>query len=111
LVLLICLFTAVAFAADTIGTFTVEVAPEGDAPQWIKDAWIGITMPYQYRGTCHSQLFSKEKINSEPSYQVDSDVAIGELKKVRPDAAKWWKDLGFPEYGVVFCFRNSPRIS
>jgi hypothetical protein len=52
-ILAILLFAALMSSAATAepdylyrGTFTVEVPPRGDAPDWVYRAWLGLTLPY-----------------------------------------------------------------
>jgi hypothetical protein len=53
-ILAILLFAALMSSAATAepdylyrGTFTVEVPPRGDAPDWVYRAWLGLTLPYR----------------------------------------------------------------
>ncbi len=64
--------------------------PEGEAPRWILDAWIGLTM----------KLKIGQNIWLRPAptkyYVVNAARALSALETADPRAAKWWRD-NYPE--------------
>ena len=73
--------------------------PNGDAPDEIKEKWIGIEMPcLLYDPSCFGrQVLSKHVVGAQASYVVNQTVAIEELAKKAPEAARWWNLAGYPE--------------
>jgi hypothetical protein len=82
--------------------------PAGEAPESIRDAWIGLTLPV-LPDYCHvvevceygirSDLLSRLTVElkalvgggaRERGYVVDPTAAVDLLKKVNPLAAAWW---------------------
>lgn len=77
--------------------------PEGEAPEAVRDAWIGVEIPCIY---CFSRptpdvlvvgAVTGAKRDFCPSYAVFQIVALTLLGEVRPDAQKWWSDHGYPD--------------
>ena len=72
--------------------------PRGDAPEWVRDAWIGVDVPlspdHQNEGP---QLYTGSGVYQDPgkyqldSYRVLSMEAIDALAQKDSRAANWWK--------------------
>ena len=105
-ILAIVLFAALMSSAATAepdylyrGTFTVEVPPRGDAPDWVYRAWLGLTLPYtskdNYTG-CIDVVSRKSSQPHEHYYLVPEEVAIKMLEQHDREAAAWWKAHDYP---------------
>ena len=89
-----------------MASVTIIKAPIGEAPLWVREAWIGLQLsttdkrPRKYLGLLSlsarygilSTFFYSitGKTITVPGYRVPSRDAIDLLGKVRPDAAAWW---------------------
>jgi len=103
---------------------TIEVVslPHGDAPAWVRGAWIGCRFPtaraecghvpeyvYSVLPATRKGLISAAEYLALPEserakftqkvagFSVLQDVALQVLEKRRPDAAAWWRRQGFPK--------------
>ena len=88
--------------------------PAGQAPEWVRQAWIGLILPTT---SPRKPVVSSGVLGGEPGpsniddYQVKTDTAIKKLRKKNPEAAKWWEDntpwlLGpghYFRFGKRFC--------
>ena len=82
--------------------------PIGPAPAWVKDAWIGMSLPLAVadeqatRGYAmltlprtrlgHLWAVLRGKSIRMNGYYVNAALAVELLDTIRPDAAKWWRD-------------------
>ncbi|MEG3143503.1 hypothetical protein U1839_02455 [Sphingomonas sp. RT2P30] len=80
--------------------------PVGDAPDWVRDAWIGLSLPLAVKrkrrwrgvgvlsGPRHwlSQLWDPVKASKIEGYLVNAKTAVDHLADHRPDAAAWWRE-------------------
>jgi len=89
------------------GRMRITSAPTGRAPLEIRKAWIGVEIPFleigMPEGSVHGVL-NGQKVKPHQAFTVDSTEAIRALKKKSPDAANWWKAMGYPIPGVQFTF-------
>ncbi len=87
--------------SNATGIIRVRKIPLGSAPEWIRAAWIGLTLPcYPVSGMMPGpelDLFTGRQLCGERKVVVVPQAeAIAALEKERPQAAQWWKDRGFP---------------
>lgn len=85
----------------------IVTVPVGEAPLWVREAWIGLTLPLangrassRWRsvgvltaprtclGALRALLFSSRR---STGYLVPSAEAIRRLAARNPDAANWWR--------------------
>ena len=82
--------------------------PPGEAPEYIRQAWIGITLPThpKFEAPTSCQTFGVSsgpqhmwitrlltmirRGYQETGYVVDAQVAFNRLEKHSPEAAEWW---------------------
>lgn len=103
---------------------TIEVisVPHGDAPAWVRAAWVGCrfptsscecghipqyvtsVLPSEHKGLipateylANPEKYAPQKIDG---YSIDQAVALEVLEKRNPKAAAWWRNLGFPKKGA-----------
>ena len=84
-------------------------APTGEAPEWVKEAWVGLILPTvprkgprTYRGlgvltgtkTILGGIVSiiRGKTERIEGYSVRVLPSITALESTRPDAASWWRE-------------------
>lgn len=88
--------------------FTIIRRPIGEAPEWVRDAWIGLTLPtwqseersWRTVGVLngpHNPLLLRWALfrgRTVPvsGYAVDAEVAVGLLAQKHPAATQWWRD-------------------
>jgi hypothetical protein len=92
----------------SLGRIRIVRRPEGEAPEWVRDAWIGIelpllhpaaiesrivggvlTMPKTRLGHWLSVLMGRSRVVS--GYLVDANDAVRRLEGRNPTAAIWWR--------------------
>jgi len=100
----------------------IVAIPEGEAPLWVRQSWLGIRMPLLKSGIrkTHTsgvltgpKTFLKalgailiKKTSLQEGYLVRSAVAIRELEKHNIKAAEWWRNnTDFHKEGRVFMFQ------
>ncbi len=98
-----------------MNTIRVVAIPAGEAPVWVREAWIGIILPLAKipEGT---KLFAQGVLGGFPhsenegGYVVETRVAITSLKsngKMNP--VQWWESnvdpnvLKYLQFGKRFC--------
>jgi len=96
---------------DLFGSIKIISTPSGEAPEKIRDAWIGVEMPCVYyleKGSESFGIFSQQQTETSSVYVVAQIQAIGALEEVSPEAAKWWNDHGFPKSDeALFSFKKN----
>lgn len=81
--------------------------PIGEAPEWVRDAWIGLSLPLAFKRERGWQSFGVlsgpnrrfpqlwalviGKASKVEGYLVNAQVAVDRLTKVNPEAAAWWR--------------------
>lgn len=88
------------------GTIEIVRRPDGEAPEWVRDAWIGMRLPLAADGV---QVASTVSVLHRPSrlelwlerfrkrwpvwegYMVNASVAVDLLEAVNAEAAAWWR--------------------
>ena len=83
-------------------------APSGEAPQWVREAWVGLVLPLKESGL--KTLPSIGVLSGPKSslgwlwasltgesitctgYLTPAAAAIEILERARPEAAAWWRD-------------------
>lgn len=82
-------------------------APIGEAPEWVREAWVGLELPLVERHEITAETGGvltgptsligywwarlRGKLHSTTGYTVRSARAIELLERTRPDAANWWR--------------------
>ena len=96
--------------------------PPGEAPEQVRAAWIGLTLPLLVSGarvteavgvlsgpTTRLGLFFARlfgRVRRERGYCVDAYQAVELLARHAPEAAQWWRESAAPvvQPGRVFVF-------
>lgn len=86
---------------EATGLIKVISIPEGEAPEEIRAAWVGLVLPcYPIEGYLEGEEF--EILSRKPAAKrrrcvvIPQTEALEILEKEHPEAAKWWEDHGFP---------------
>jgi len=94
---------------EATGRIRIICVPDGDAPEEVRTAWKGLTLPAYPkilegggRGGV-SGVFSGEA----DSFEVPQDAALRVLGEKDPVAACYWISLGFPQKGHSFFFKTT----
>lgn len=74
--------------------FRIVAAPPGDAPDWVRQAWVGLVLPEQ---SPTSPAILKVGVlggrpQNEGGYAVSAQTAIDTLEEHDAAAARWWRD-------------------
>ena len=90
----------------------VEV-PDGEAPLEVREKWVGAiltcvrvdTMEHALGVVSHRPSPSRRNV-----WIVPQEEAISALEKIAPEAAKWWRENGYPRGGGGFTFGESEAV-
>ena len=66
--------------------------PQGEAPEWVRKAWIGLEIPIikeEPQGAQSSEVLSG-KFCTRGGYWVQRDMALNLLGRENPEALYWW---------------------
>lgn len=104
---------------------TIVQRPAGEAPEWVRDAWIGLELPLLCltevtvetggvlsgpwgRWSCWWARLTG-RLGQTTGWAVDSARAIDLLSRKRPDAADWWRTHAtrFTVPGQAFIFDSA----
>lgn len=93
------------------GTITITRRPKGEAPRWVRQAWVGLTLP------CHPYVGFPDKgldrgvVSDTPVERNDYGFSVPQAEAIyalevahRSKAARWWKSQGFPQQSGCFGF-------
>lgn len=108
-----------------VGYVKIVARPEGEAPEWVRDAWIGVRLPLVRRETVQTKGFGvltgpkswfgqmwgclTGRAFPVAGYLVEAAHAVELLGWTRPEAAAWWREHGgaFINPGRMFVFDRS----
>ena len=81
--------------------------PIGEAPDWVRDAWIGLTLPMAAKSqrrwiglgvlsgptNAFAQIWAvvRGKSFAMDGYSVNARTAVDLLAAANPEAARWWR--------------------
>ncbi|HEV7693379.1 MAG TPA: hypothetical protein VGO52_21265 [Hyphomonadaceae bacterium] len=103
------------------GSIHIVDTPKGDAPLWVREQWVGLTLPLIYHGTIVAHGMSVLKPPRELSrlelfwgwvtgqhpwrgYLVDVNASLAVLESKSPEAAAWWRANAPHLLGMQFMF-------
>lgn len=94
---------------EATGRIKILKIPDGEAPQWVRGAWVGLILPcYPYIGTPSCELsgvLSGDKVeDSRRGVIVSHREAISVLIQHDREAAMWWMTNDFGKDGGFFFF-------
>jgi hypothetical protein len=82
-------------AATAMGRVRIVGTPHGEAPLWVREAWVGLELPVAngQRGPCRQPAFgvlSNDREDDRTGFAVDGRRAVQLLAARCPEAADWW---------------------
>lgn len=91
------------------GRIRIIMTPAGQAPEEIRRAWIGLVLPCEpilgfSDGFAEYEVVTGKKVPKRYSFHVPQCPAIETLEQVTPEAARWWRDRGYPHTDKWFTF-------
>ena len=96
----------------TSGCISIVRIPEGEAPLWVRRAWVGILLPCDpYSGPGEDRgAMSGQTSDVRSCFGVSQGEAIGLLASHNAEAARWWKRQGYPRDGECFGFSKADAV-
>lgn len=105
----------------------IDAVPPGEAPLWVREQWVGLTLPLAQRGRAPMHhltsgvvsgpkdfgtfllAMATGKLRRETGYRVVAHVAVDELAAHSPDASAWWREHASHQLrpGRFFVFHES----
>jgi hypothetical protein len=93
-------------ALPSTKSITIIRRPAGPAPEWVRDAWIGITLPTSEKRPMSLfamlefptslggalKMIARGRLRPIKGYRVKASDALCILKQTHPEAAQWWKE-------------------
>jgi len=92
------------------GSIKVIRVPQGEAPRWVRVAWVGLILPcdpylgYSDSGCERGVVSNSAVIRNRYGVSVSQVRAIEILSEHHIGATLWWKNRGFPCHDGYFCF-------
>lgn len=88
------------------GLMRITRTPSGQAPASIREKWIGVEMPFSHLAKPEhlNGVMNGAAVESHNGFIVDQQAALDALEKKCPEAAEWWKSMGFPMPFAEFHF-------
>jgi len=106
------------------GMIEIVATPAGEAPLWVREAWIGLRLPLA-PGRSEGSWWSSGVLSSRKGivgplikillgrserasgFRVLAQEALEALDRVRPDAAHWWREEAYhlfecPRQALIF---------
>jgi len=96
--------------AETAFRIRIVRRPDGEAPEWVRDAWIGVEIPLLIAEPVSTFGFGVltgpknialdwflgliGRAKPVAGYVVAADTAVACLMERAPDAADWWRTRG-----------------
>src|SRR5262245_6131104 len=88
----------------------IEAVPPGEAPQWVREQWVGLALPLVGRQSSPRSVLTSGVLSGPKSvwasvvamfsgqlrrrtgYLVDTRAAVAILATKSPEAAAWWRE-------------------
>ena len=91
------------------GTIRITKVPRGEAPLWVREAWVGLELPCVETGTESQDTLSvvtREQVSAlrPRTWAVSQQQALWILYGRHYQAAAWWYKHGYPKACQVFSF-------
>ena len=97
-----------------IKTIRITKTPTGEAPEWVRQAWVDLKLPLQQQEDESPSTFGvlrKGGATPRPNcWKVRQNKALRVLRKKEPLAAQWWKIRGYPMKRSLFTFAADEAV-
>jgi len=88
----------------------IEAVPPGEAPQWVREQWVGLALPLVGRQSSPRSVLTSGVLSGPKSlwaslaamfrgalvrrtgYLVETSAAVAILATKSPEAAAWWRE-------------------
>lgn len=91
------------------GRVRITAVPPGEAPEWVRRAWVGVELPTLNREPKPLpawQVSTRRSAGSPSGFAVSGAAAVKAVAAVNPDAGEWWRanaaEVLRPGYQLVF---------
>ena len=92
------------------GRLTITAVPPGEAPQWVREAWVGLSLPLAQPPGARTYALTSGvvsgpktwlarvralvtgQLSPKAGYRVEVPAAIAVLAERHPRAAAWWRE-------------------
>jgi len=92
------------------GWIRITSVPPGEAPQWVREKWVGLMLPLATWRSKPLMAYTSGVLSGPPNrlaailwglrgrleqqsgYAVDASAALAILERTAPDAASWWRE-------------------
>ena len=97
---------------EPTGRVRIIRRPDGEAPEWIRQAWVGLELPcdpvlgYPEGGMDRGVITEMSVMQNQSGVSVPQDLALAVLQEADPNAAAWWRTYGFPRPDEYFGFEE-----
>lgn len=79
--------------------------PDGGAPEYIRDQWIGLVMPARTTDSPLANVMTLQRVTDRAGgYEVPWDAAMAALGEKNPSARKWWENLNITHHFPALIF-------
>ena len=87
-------------------------APPGQAPDWVRKAWVGLEMETHPSSGVASFGALGGKAENGNGYVVQTTKALEVLEQTQPEAAQWWREhsIATPSSSLVFALNICQEI-
>ena len=93
----------------TTAHIRIVTVPPGEAPQWVRQKWVGLTLPLAGGDLATREAYTsgvlsgprnllvalwwawRGRFERKSGYAVDAIAAVDILERTAPDAAAWWR--------------------
>jgi hypothetical protein len=94
---------------ESTGFIRIIKVPDGEAPLWVRQAWLGLTLPCgPIVGVAEGQelgtVTRQETERKRSGFSVFQDEALAILAERNLKAFEWWTSHDYPLIGECFCF-------
>jgi hypothetical protein len=106
---------------------TITSVPAGDAPLWVREHWVGPSLPLARRTAVPRSVLTSGVLSAPKNliawigmllsgkfvrkrgFMVEANAAVAVLARAHPDAASWWRENApdFFEGKRYFVFQES----
>jgi len=79
-----------------MSSFKITSRPAGDAPEWVRDQWVGLTFPFEgdERWNAHTSATGDAPHEVDSDFSVTAGTALQILRESGEEGAKaadWWE--------------------
>ena len=94
--------------SSATGRIKIVRTPAGGAPEEVRKEWVGVILPCApilgFTDGIELNAVTGEKVPKRYCFHVPQIEAIEALEQKSPDAARWWRELGYPYVDGWFTF-------